>query len=139
MKTVDEKLFIAPQLDEAAIRLAAAKGVRKIINNRPDGEEPGQPSAAHNRKIAEDLGMSYAHIPVTPGQVSEEQVREFQKEMAQAEGPVVAHCKSGARALTLWAIGEVLDGRMNKNDIAKLGERMGVDIGGARKWLDSRS
>lgn len=137
MKKVNDTLWIAPQLHEAEIVAAAGNGFSTIVNNRPDGEEPGQPGAGENRKAAEAQGLAYVHIPVVPGQISGDQVRAFQKALAEAHGPVLAHCKTGTRSLTLWAIGEVLDGRMTKDDIAPLGERMGIDLTGARKWLDA--
>jgi uncharacterized protein (TIGR01244 family) len=137
MKQVADKLFIAPQLTAEDIRAAKAKGFAAIVNNRPDGEEAGQPSAADNRRVAEAEGLGYAHIPISAGQVTEDKVRAFQNAVSQADGPVLAHCKTGTRSATLYAIGEVLDGRMAKSEIASLGQRLGVDLSGAVKWLDA--
>lgn len=108
-----------------------------IINNRPDGEEPGQPSASDSRSVAEGQELAYAHIPVTAGQISERQVRAFQEALSEAEGPVLAHCKTGTRSAMLYAIGEVLDGRMGKNEVVPFGQSVGLDLSGAVKWLDA--
>lgn len=137
MKQVTEKLYIAPQLTADDIRAAKARGIAAIVNNRPDGEEAGQPGAAENRAAAEAEGLSYAYIPVSPGQITEDKVRAFQEAVREADGPVLAHCKTGTRSATLHAIGEVLDGRMAKADIAPLGQRLGVDLSGAVRWLDA--
>ena len=137
MRRVSETLYVAPQLTADDIRQAKAKGFAAIVNNRPDGEEPGQPSAAENRKVAEGEELGYSHIPVVPGQVSESQVRDFQRALSEAGGPVLAHCKTGTRSATLYAIGEVLDGRMRKDEVAPLGQRLGLDLSGAVKWLDT--
>ena len=137
MKQISDRLSVAPQLTADDIRQAKAEGFAAIINNRPDGEELGQPTAAQNRKVAEGEGLAYTHIPVVPVQVSEDQVRAFQKALSEAEGPVLAHCKGGTRAATLYAIGEVLDGRMKKHEIALLGHSLGLDLSGAAKWLDA--
>jgi uncharacterized protein (TIGR01244 family) len=139
MKKVTDELWIAPQPQEAGIVAAAGRGFSTIVNNRPDGEEPGQPTAAQNRKAAEAHGLKYFHVPVVSGQISEGQVRDFQKALAASGGPVLAHCKTGTRSLTLWAIGEVLDGRMTKGEIPPLGQRLGIDLAGASKWLDANS
>ncbi|WP_245270105.1 hypothetical protein [Nitrobacter hamburgensis] len=48
----------------------------------------------------------------------------------------MAHCKTGTRAATLYAIGEVLDGRLQKDAVAPLGQSVGLDLSGAVKWLD---
>src|SRR5690606_7705007 len=105
----------------------------------PDGEEPGQPSAASNAAIAAELGLDYTHIPAAPGQYSLEQVRALQAAIAAADGPVLAHCKTGTRAASLFAIGEVLGGRMSKDDVAALGQSIGLDLSGAARWLDANA
>ncbi|AZN72585.1 TIGR01244 family phosphatase [Georhizobium profundi] len=137
MKQISDKLFVRPQLTADDIRQARVQGFAAIINNRPDGEEPGQPTAAENRSVAEGEQLAYAHIPVTAAQVSEGQVRAFQKALSEAGGPVLAHCKTGTRSATLYAIGEVLDGRMEKDEVIPLGQSVGLDLSGAVKWLDA--
>ena len=46
-------LSVAGRLDRTDIDALAGAGVRTIINNRPDGEDPGQLPAAEARRIAE--------------------------------------------------------------------------------------
>lgn len=137
MKQVSQSLHVSKQPGADDFRQAKAKGIAAIINNRPDGEEPGQPSAAERRMVAKAEGLGYSHIPVVPGLVSEDQVRAFQKAVSEATGPVLAHCKTGTRSAILYAIGEVLDGRMKKEEVAPLGQRLGLDLSGAVKWLDA--
>jgi uncharacterized protein (TIGR01244 family) len=139
MKQISDRLHVGPQLTASDIRQAKANGFAAIINNRPDDEETGQPSAARNRAAAESKGLGYSHIPVVPGRISKEQVRAFQKALAEADGPVLAHCKTGTRSAILYVIGEVLDGRMQRNEVTPLGERLGLDLSGAVKWLDGHS
>lgn len=136
MKKLTDKLSVRPQVTAGDIRAAKANGFASVINNRPDDEEPGQPSAADNRAVAGAEGMGYTHIPVVPGQISEAQVRAFQKALSEADGPVLAHCKTGLRSATLYVLGEVLDGRMRKDEVAPLGTRLGLDLTGAVNWLD---
>lgn len=137
MKQVTEKLWISPQPTAADFAQAKAKGITRIINNRSDGEDPDQPTAKESAAKATKLGLSYAHISVAPGKLSAEKVRAFQKALSEAGGPVLAHCKTGTRSLTLWAIGEVLDGRMTVAEVDELGSRMGVDLAGAKNWLNA--
>ena len=137
MRQIAEKLYIAPQLTAGDIREAKSKGIVAIVNNRPDGEEPGQPSAAENRAVAQTVSLGYNHIPVVSGQISEGQVRAFQKAVSEAGGPVLAHCKTGTRSATLHVIGEVLDGRMRKEQVVSFGQSAGLDLSGAVKWLDA--
>ena len=51
----------------------------------------------------------------------------------------MGHCKSGTRSLTLWTLGEVLDGRMQASEILPFGERQGVDLKVAAKWAADHS
>lgn len=139
MKQVTEKLWIAPQPTAADFVEAKAKGITTIVNNRPDGEDQGQPTANEAALRATELGLSYVHIPLVPGKVTTEKVRAFQKALSEAGGPVLAHCKTGTRSLTLWTIGEVLDGRMTVAEIDQLGSRMGADLAGAKNWLKANN
>ncbi|MFU0506600.1 protein tyrosine phosphatase family protein [Pseudaminobacter sp. NGMCC 1.201702] len=137
MKQISERLHVGPQLTAKDISRAKSQGFAAIINNRPDGEEPGQPSAAENRSVAEGEELAYTNIPVTAGEISESQVRAFQVALTQADGPVLAHCKTGTRSATLYAIGEVLDGRLSKDRVIPFGQSVGLDLSGAVKWLDA--
>ena len=136
MKKLTDKLYVRPQVAAEDIRSAKANGFATIINNRPDDEERGQPSAADNRAVAVAEGMGYTHIPVVPGQIIETQIRAFQDALSKTDGPVLAHCKTGIRSATLYVLGEVLDGRMRKDEVAPLGTRLGLDLTGAVKWLE---
>ncbi|MFN3537837.1 MAG: beta-lactamase hydrolase domain-containing protein, partial [Brevundimonas sp.] len=42
---------------------AKALGVTLIVNNRPDGEEPGQPDSAQVEAWARAAGLDYASVP----------------------------------------------------------------------------
>ncbi|MFC6050509.1 beta-lactamase hydrolase domain-containing protein, partial [Methylobacterium hispanicum] len=47
---VTDKLSVADQPSEAEIAALAGRGVRLVINNRPDGEEAAQPGSAAERR-----------------------------------------------------------------------------------------
>ena len=81
-----------------------------VINNRPDGEDPGQPTNAEVERAAEAAGLAYHHIPVT-GAPNAEQVRLLQARLREADGPALAFCRTGTRCIVTWALGEALDGR----------------------------
>ena len=137
MKQVSDRLYVTAQPTQADIERAGSLGIVGIINNRPAGEEPGQPDVAESRAAAEGLGLKYWHIPVVPGHITLDQVRAFQAALASANGPVLAHCKTGTRSASLYAIGEVLDGRMAKDEVIPFGRALGLDLSGAARWLDA--
>jgi sulfide:quinone oxidoreductase len=110
-------LSVAPQLTEADVEQAAAAGFRTIINNRPDGESPDQPSSDKLAAAASRLGLQYRHIPVVSGEISPEQIAAFRTALAEAASPALAFCRSGTRSTTLWALSTA--GRLAPDEILK--------------------
>ena len=45
-RQLDDKTMVSGQIDPASLPDLAAQGVTLIINNRPDHEDPGQPTSA---------------------------------------------------------------------------------------------
>jgi uncharacterized protein (TIGR01244 family) len=132
---VNETLSVSTQPDLADFETFAKQGYVALINNRPDGEEASQPDSAAEQAAAQAAGLEYRHIPVTGANLTIDDVRAFQAALAAAPGPVLAHCKSGTRSLTLYAIGEALDGRLPVADVRSFGAALGFDLRGAEAWL----
>lgn len=95
---------VSPQLRPGDLPEIAAAGYYAIVNNRPDGEAPDQPSSEAIESAARQLGLDYAHIPVVPGQPTDEAARRLDRFLREAEGPVLAFCRSGSRSLQLWKL-----------------------------------
>ena len=131
-------LSISPQLTPDDFASLAARGVHMVINNRPDGEENGQLPAAEAARIAAAHGMDYRHIPVTLAGLSEGDVAQFEQALRDADGPVHAHCRTGARSATLYVLGEVLAGRMTRQQAREYGPAHGLDLKAGLAWLDRR-
>jgi uncharacterized protein (TIGR01244 family) len=132
---IDDRLTIASQPRQEALATLAATGFATIINNRPDGEETGQPSSAAEKAILEQSGLVYRFIPVTATTITEADIRSFQEAVSGAKGRVYAHCRSGTRSLTLHVLGEVLAGRMKPGEVEAFGRAHGFDLSGAVQWL----
>ena len=103
-------LSVAGRLDPEDIEALAQAGVRTIINNRPDGEDPGQLPAAAAKKLAEAHGIAYHHIPITAASLTKGDVDMFAAALRGAAQPVVAHCRSGTRSTLLWALTRLREG-----------------------------
>lgn len=84
----------------------AGQGFTTIINNRPDGEAPGQPSGALIEAAARAAGMGYVAIPIDHNGFGPAQVVAMVDAIAAAPGPVLAYCRSGTRSTHLWALAE---------------------------------
>ena len=120
---------VAGALDRADIDALAGAGVRTIVNNRPDGEDPSQLPAAEAQRLAEAHGIAYHHIPVTAATLSRADVDAFAAVLRDAPAPVVAHCRSGTRSALLWALTRLRDGADPLSLIAEAA-RHGIDIAG---------
>jgi sulfide:quinone oxidoreductase len=99
-------VFVSGQLFEHEIRAAAKQGVKTIVNNRPDGEAPGQPPSRDLQRVAEELGMTYVYFPVISGRLTPEDVKGFRKLSDEFERPALIFCRTGARSMMLWQLAE---------------------------------
>lgn len=101
-------VWTSPQLAPEALAGLAASGVRRIISNRPDGEDAGQPTAAEMEDAARQAGLEFDWIPVT-GMPSPAQVAAVGALLADGR-PTVMFCRSGTRSAAAWAMSERLRG-----------------------------
>ncbi len=95
---------VAPQIAPEDVAEIAALGFRSIMCNRPDGEEPGQPTFATIDAAARAHDLVTAHVPVISGHIGPDDVAEFRAAMAELPRPTLAYCRSGARCQHLWRL-----------------------------------
>ena len=94
---------VAPQLEPAAMALAAQAGFRSVVNNRPDFEGgPTQPTSAAMEAAARAAGLEYVHLPVAGGYQSPEEIAHFAELLQTLPRPILAFCRSGARSTRLY-------------------------------------
>ena len=135
-KTLTPSLSVSPQLSEADVAQAARDGFRAIIDNRPDGEEPGQPSATEMQALAASHGMGFAHVPTVGGKISDEDVALMAHALSRLDGPVLAYCRTGTRSTTLWALSEV--GAQPADVLIATAAGAGYDLSALRPRLETR-
>ncbi len=127
-RRVTESLTVSPQVTEADMARAAAEGFVLVINNRPDGEDPSQPSSATIEAAARAAGLDYLHVPVRGGP-TQEQVDAVRAATEAASGPVLAFCRSGTRSIVTWSIGQALAGE-DRETLVNQGREAGYDLSG---------
>jgi uncharacterized protein (TIGR01244 family) len=125
-RQVTPSLQVSPQITPEEARAAAAGGVKLIINNRPDGESPDQPTNAEVEAAARAAGADYLYLPVV-GRPTPDQAKAQAAAVAAAGGPVLAFCRSGTRSITTWALGEAAAGR-DRAELARLAAAAGYDL-----------
>ena len=128
-RKVTDEFSVAPQIALSDVARAAAEGFTLIINNRPDGESPDQPTSDEMAAEARKAGVAYVHIPVRGGPTPE-QVEIERAVLAEAKGPVLAYCRSGTRSIVTWSIGQAMAGDRSRGDLIDLGADAGYDLSG---------
>ena len=126
---VTDDLSVAPQIALADVAEAARLGFKTLISNRPDGEEPGQPTAREIAAAAADAGLPFYHIPVRGGPTPE-QIEATRLLLQDAETPVLAFCRSGTRSIVTWSLCQATSGAMSRGELAGLGRAAGYDLSG---------
>jgi uncharacterized protein (TIGR01244 family) len=129
IRIVTPDFATAPQMTPEDMTEAAARGFKRVINNRPDGEAPGQPTSAEMEAAARAAGLDYVAAPFTmpPGA---DHVRQVGEAVRSAPGPVLAFCRSGTRSITAWALSQADAGR-DREELVRLGREAGYDLSGA--------
>jgi sulfide:quinone oxidoreductase len=135
-QTLTDKLSVSAQLSPTDLATASDRGIRSIINNRPDGEAPDQPTSAEIETSATVLGLGYRHIPVASGQIHDEDIAKFSDALAELEGPVLAFCRSGTRAASLWALSAAAE--VASSDLLSTARAAGYDLNALKPRLDAR-
>jgi uncharacterized protein (TIGR01244 family) len=103
IKTIDQRYSVSDQLTAADLDTLAAKGIKLVVNFRPDGEGgESQPANADLASKAASLGIAYAYIPVVPNQIKPEHVQQLQTLLSQHTGAVLGFCRTGNRASTIY-------------------------------------
>ncbi len=105
---LSDRMVVTPQLRTKDVAELASAGFVGLMNNRPDGEEPGQLTSADLEAQVRQHGLTYWHVPIVSGQMTETDVRNFAAALRTVEGSVVGFCRTGTRATALWKAGQAL-------------------------------
>ncbi len=104
LQQLSAEVFVAPQLDAAAMTWAAQNGFKSIVNNRPDFEGgPDQPTSAAIEVAAKAAGLHYAWLPVLPAVQTADDIARFAKLLAELPKPMLAFCRTGTRSAKLYS------------------------------------
>ena len=127
-RTLSAGYSVAPQISIEDIAEAKAQGFAMVVNNRPDGEEPGQPLGADIEDAAQAAGIEYRSVPIVRGigPADVETMREAFDAVGDS-GKVFAFCRTGTRSTLAWALARNEQG-MPREKIDRAAAEAGVDL-----------
>ena len=132
---INNELTVSDQIAIEDLKEIHAQGYKTIFCNRPDHESEGQLDFSVIEKEAQNLGIKTIHQPVIGGQISDNDIAQFDTYFNAAQKPVFAYCRTGTRCSTLWALSHAktlpIDEILSKAQIA------GYDLSPLRDRLNS--
>jgi uncharacterized protein (TIGR01244 family) len=126
LRPLSPTVSVSAQLALDDMPAVAAAGFGRVISNRPDGEEPGQPSASQMEAAARDAGLAFVWVPVT-GLPGSDQVAAVAASLADGV-PTVMFCRSGMRSASAWAMAQRLQG-VDADVLREVAASAGYDLG----------
>ena len=102
-RNLDADYAVTGQIRPDQITAVVAAGFKSIVCARPDNEDAGQPSFAEVAQEAEKAGLQIVHVPVG-GALGQSTFMKFDAAMKTMPKPVLAYCRSGGRASSLYAM-----------------------------------
>lgn len=128
IRQLDDKVMVSGQVAPNEIAGLAGQGITVLVNNRPDGEEPGQPLAGDIELAAEAAGISYHFVPISRG-IGPADVESMQAALRDAEGgKLLAFCRSGTRSALAIALAKREQG-LSADEVQKRLISAGFDPG----------
>jgi uncharacterized protein (TIGR01244 family) len=129
--------WVSEQITLDDVDAAAAEGVTRIINNRPEGESADQTPGDAIAAAAAKHGIAYVAIPVTQAGFSQPQITAMLDAIgdAAAPGKTLAYCRSGTRSTLLWALAQSWQ-RENGDALTATAANAGYDLSPIRAMMD---
>ena len=133
VRTITPDFSVSAQIHLDELQSLTDAGFRSIISNRPDGEDPGQPDWREIAAAANAAGLEARHIPVTPGAIGADDVANFAAALNEMPRPILAFCRSGTRAASLWGLAQA--GHRSPDEIIGAAANAGCDLSALRARL----
>lgn len=136
LKRINDHVSVSPQISPEDVAAIKAAGFVAIINNRPDGESPDQPSGETIEKAAQEAGLVYHYIPLGREGVNPDMVERTKTVLEGSAGPVLCYCRSGTRSTTLWALSQA--GKHPAAEILEAAAGAGYDMSHLSGYLSQK-
>lgn len=128
IRELDSSIMVSGQIAPHEVAALAQQGVTVLVNNRPDGEEAGQPPAVEIEDAAAAAGIAYHFVPIIRG-IGPADVEIMQQALRQAQGgKLLAFCRSGMRSALAISLAKREAGA-SAEEVRESLERAGFDSG----------
>jgi uncharacterized protein (TIGR01244 family) len=128
IRQLHERTLVSGQIAPHDVATLAEQGVTMLVNNRPDGEEEGQPFASEIEDAAAQAGITYRFVPIIRG-IGPADVEAMQQAQRDAgDGKLLAFCRSGKRSAFACALAQREEGA-SREEIEERLSRAGFDPG----------
>ncbi len=138
-RAVTDNFSVSAQISPADVKKAAAMGYTLIINNRPDGEGgSSQPTSEALERAAKQAGIAYRYVPFRSGQITDQAMATMMDILnRQGDKKTLALCRSGTRAITIWAMAQSALGKMSVDELILAARRAGYNLERQRSQLEA--
>ena len=127
-RQLDSSTLVAGQIAPEDVPALKALGVTMIVNNRPDGEDVGQPEGDDIEAAAKAAGIDSRHVPIARG-LGPSDIEAMREAMhAVGDGKLFAFCRSGNRSALAWAVARSEDG-VSRAELDRMANEAGFDLG----------
>ena len=127
LRQLDDKTLVSGQIASDDVAELRSHGVTMIVNNRPDGEDPGQPLGVEIEAAAKQAGIEYRHVPIVRG-IGPADVDAIQEAIRDCgEGKLLLYCRQGHRSALAWAVARAEEG-VPRDELDRLAAKAGVDL-----------
>ncbi|WP_066803576.1 TIGR01244 family sulfur transferase [Moraxella oblonga] len=103
------RITLSGQITPDDVAELARMGVKTIVNNRPDGEEAGQPTSAEIEQACQAHGIAYKQIAFAGGMMDMGHVQAFADFFNSTERPLHIFCRTGNRSNNLLTVAREKD------------------------------
>lgn len=136
---ISNGVFITSQLHPDAINHLRRRGIRTLVDIRPDGEDAGQPSSTDIEHAAKAKDVSFYYIPVPHESIPDTAVDGLSAAMKASPPPMVLYCRTGRRAVRLFALAEATrSGGPSADDIQRMVKEAGFSADDLRDDIAKR-
>lgn len=106
LQKISDHVFVTAQLQPKQIRNLNPKGIKILVDLRPDGEAKDQPSSTDMMNAAELQGLEFFYIPVPHENIPEKAVTALRDALFATNQSALLYYRTGRRAVRTFALVE---------------------------------